>query len=69
MLTCEEAWLWEEHSRQREEKEPCPWGVAWCLICLRLSKVKAGCKNKVREKEMSWERKASVEESRGLLQR
>lgn len=22
MLTCEEACLWEKHSRQREEKEP-----------------------------------------------
>ena len=26
MLTHEEACLWEKHSRQRKEKEPCPWG-------------------------------------------
>lgn len=43
-------------------------GVARCLIYLRLSKIKAGCENKVRAKEMSWERKASVEEPKGLLQ-
>lgn len=44
-------------------------GVARCLIRLRLSKIKAGCENRVREKEMSGERKASVEEPKGLLQR
>ena len=44
-------------------------GVARCLICLRLSKINTGCENKVRAKEMNWERKAAVEEANGLLQR